>query len=363
MLCLTGLNIPGGMASVNRAISTVFDRQFAAERMRRVDRVLLLADRGVAKRDELQGSVRGASGRKWRFVMDAWQLALRHRHELTLFDLVGLARAATLPLPGFPPGRLAVFTHFYELSLPMTPRHRTALHRADYLLANSHFSANELRQWIPERADRVRAVPLCIDPARLAEWESLGNTESRPRGPAALIVSRLSAVERGKGHDALISAWPGVLADHPEAVLWIVGDGNNRPRLEQSVRTLGIAASVRFWGTLDTATLHELYSRASLYVMPSCQEGFGIVYAEAMWHALPCIGSTADAAGEVIIEGDTGLLVDYDNPEETGAAIRRLLGDPSLARRMGQAGKARVLAEYTFEAFRVRLLDALELRA
>ena len=361
MLCVTGLHLAGGMASLNRTISAVFDREMVGERIRRLDHVLLHADTKTANKDDTRGSVRVAGGNKLRFVSDAWRLARRHRHEWTLFDLLGMARAATLPLPGFPPGRLAIFTHYIELTLRMTPRHLAALRRANIILANSHFSAGELKKWKPELAQRVRGVPLCIDPARVSEWESTG-LEDRPREPIVLIVSRLNTAERGKGHNALIDAWPGVLAEHPEAKLWIVGDGDDRPRLEHKVEAAGIAAAVRFTGPLDTAELHEAYSRASVYAMPSRQEGFGIVYAEAMWHELPCIGSNADAASEVIAHDETGLIIDYDDAEATGDAVRRLLGNPDLARRMGRAGRTRVLAEYTFDAFARRLLDALELR-
>ena len=75
--------------------------------------------------------------------------------------------------------------------------------------------------------------------------------------------------------------------------------------------------------------------------MPSRQEGFGVVYAEAMWHGLPCIGSTADAAGQVIKEGETGLLVSYGDRRAIADAVAWLLADPARARAMGEAGRRR----------------------
>ena len=101
----------------------------------------------------------------------------------------------------------------------------------------------------------------------------------------------------------------------------------------------------------------------SVFAMPSRQEGFGLVYAEAMWHGLPCIGSTLDAAGEVIADGETGLLVPYDAPEPLADALVRLLSDPALAARMGSAGAADARRRFGYARFRDDLLDALDLAA
>ena len=93
--------------------------------------------------------------------------------------------------------------------------------------------------------------------------------------------------------------------------------------------------------------------------MPSRQEGFGLVYAEAMWHGLPCLGSTADAAGEVIAQGETGLLVPYGDVAAIEAALTSLLGDPDARARMGEAGRRRARERFGYPRFRDDLLSAL----
>jgi phosphatidylinositol alpha-1,6-mannosyltransferase len=140
-----------------------------------------------------------------------------------------------------------------------------------------------------------------------------------------------------------------------------VGGGDDRARLEERARSLGVADAVRFLGRVSDADLCDLYRRASLFAMPSRQEGFGLVYAEAMWHGLPCIGSTADAAGHVITDGETGLLVPYGDVGAIGGAVAALLGDPALAERMGQAGRRRALEHFSYERFRQDVLAALGL--
>jgi phosphatidylinositol alpha-1,6-mannosyltransferase len=179
--------------------------------------------------------------------------------------------------------------------------------------------------------------------------------------PAILIVGRMWSSERGKGHDTLLAALPRVRERVAGAQLWIVGEGDDVARLEASARALGIFDAVRFLGGVSNRDLGRLYRSAGVYAMPSRQEGFGLVYAEAMWHGLPCIGSTSDAAREVIADARTGLLVPYNEPEATADAIATLLSDRELAERMGRAGAEEARRRFTYERFRNDLLAAIGL--
>ena len=144
--------------------------------------------------------------------------------------------------------------------------------------------------------------------------------------------------ERGKGHDALIEAWPSVCAEVPDAQLWIAGEGDDAPRLAAMARDRGVADRVHFLGRISNAELGSLYQRASVFAMPSRQEGFGLAFAEAMWWGLPCIGTTADAAGQVIAAGETGELVPYGDVPVLTRALVALLSDPESGRPHGRSG-------------------------
>jgi phosphatidylinositol alpha-1,6-mannosyltransferase len=361
LLGLTGLQIDGGIASVSRCIARVLDEQIDAGRLDRVDRVLLLDDPAHAAAPPRAGEQWLARGSKPRFAWQLWRAFRRQRHDLVLFDHLGLARATGLPLPSFPPPETAIFLHGTELATATGARARAVAH-ARILLANSEFTASALRQQLPAAADRIRLTPLCVDPERVAAWEQARSDAPPPaRVPAALLVGRMWSEERGKGHEEMIAAWPSVRAQVPEAELWIVGGGDDRARLEERARTLGAAEAVRFLGRVSDADLGDLYRRAMLFAMPSRQEGFGLVYAEAMWHGLPCIGSTADAAGQVIADGETGLLVPYGDVAAIGSAVAALLGDPGRAEGMGQAGRRRAREQFSYARFRRDLLAALEL--
>ena len=154
-------------------------------------------------------------------------------------------------------------------------------------------------------------------------------------GPTALIVARMSAAERYKGHDALLDIWPRLLSRHPDAVLAIAGDGDDRPRLEARVAELGVAHAVRFLGRVDDGRLDELYGQCRFFVMPSRDEGFGLVFLEAMRAGKPCIGGRG-AASEIIEHGVTGLIVDPDSRDGSDggsrAAVQRARHVPAIRR-------------------------------
>ena len=357
----SGLRIDGGIASVARTVARVFDEEVDAGRIGRSDRVMLFEDPGNAYPAPSRGFRRFANGSQARMAALLWWSYVRHRHDLVLFDHLGVARVTQIPLPGFSP-RYAIFCMRQELmDVRESGSRRRVLQNAWRLLAISEETAEVLRNRVPEVADRIRVTPLCIDPERIDNWRKLSAPPTSPREPAALIVARMSHDEAGKGHKTMIEAWSTIRRRVPDAELWIAGDGDGREALEDLARRKAPEGSVRFLGRVPDAELSELYCRASLYSMPSRQEGFGLVYTEAMWHGLPCIGSNADAAREIIDDGETGLLIPYGDVEATANALSSLLADPDRRARMGELAFSRVRERFLFPNFRRVFLDALEL--
>jgi phosphatidylinositol alpha-1,6-mannosyltransferase len=267
-----------------------------------------------------------------------------------------------LPLPSFPPPRYAVFVHGTELAVAGEGTRRRALEGAWRIVCNSEFTAGRVCEGFPALASRARVAPLCIDAERLARWQAQGAPEAgAPREPAVLIVARMLAEERGKGHDELLEAWASVRARVPEARLWIVGDGDDRPRLQARARDLELGDTVEFRGRVSDAELGRLYRSASLFAMPSRQEGFGLVYAEALWHGLPCVASDADAGRTLVSDGVTGRLVPYADPRALADALASLLADPARLRAMGEAGQREARERFGYAAFARAFLAALDL--
>jgi phosphatidylinositol alpha-1,6-mannosyltransferase len=322
--------------------------------------VLLHEPRGPAEELGLVGEERRAGGSQRRFLWEAWRLARARRHDRIFFDHVGLAQLMKLPLPGLFGRPYDVFVHGTELVAAQSGRRAAALAGARCILANSEFTAGTVRALGVADPGRIRVVPLCIDPARIAGWEAAPPEPEPEREPAALIVGRMVAEERGKGHDALLEAWPALRLRRPDARLWVVGGGDDAARLEARAAELGVADCVEFLGRISDAELRDRYRRAAVFAMPSRQEGFGLVYAEAMWHGLPCIGATADAAASVIVEGETGRLVTWGDVSGLARALADLLGDPEARARLGEAGRRRAREHFAYPRFSRDVLAALD---
>jgi glycosyltransferase involved in cell wall biosynthesis len=135
-----------------------------------------------------------------------------------------------------------------------------------------------------------------------------------------------------------------------------VGQGEDRQRLERLSRELDITRYVHFAGAVHDSELPSYYKSAEVFAMPSKAEGFGLVYLEAMYHAKPCIAGNADAAGEVVLDGETGLLIEPGNIAQARDAVLRLLLEPEVARAMGRAGRARYQEHFSYAQFTSRLL-------
>lgn len=113
--------------------------------------------------------------------------------------------------------------------------------------------------------------------------------------------------------------------------------------------------NVRFHGRLSDTDLARAYDRASLFVLPSSKEGFGIVYLEAWQRDLPVICSIYGASSEVVTDGVDGFAVDPDDTPALTERMHSLLVDPERARAFGTAGHAKVEAQYLNPAFQKRL--------
>jgi phosphatidylinositol alpha-1,6-mannosyltransferase len=298
-------------------------------------------------------------------LSDKVQYALRlaavqatSRADWVLYSHIGLAK----PLRGIPRAMqkpYAVFLHGIEAWCELPPAQVGLLAGAALRVSNSAYTAARVMKEHPGIGP-VAACPLAL-PDGMVSGSGPTPEASIDFGPnAVLVVGRLSASERYKGHDELIEAWPGVLSDVPDAVLVIAGDGDDLPRLQALAHKAGVGSSIRFMGYVSDETLDAFYRRAALFALPSRAEGFGLVYLEAMARRLACIGSVHDAAGDVILNGKTGLLVDQNRPGELGAAIVSLLADVHRRRRMGDAGYARLQSEFTVARFRERLLTLID---
>jgi phosphatidylinositol alpha-1,6-mannosyltransferase len=245
-----------------------------------------------------------------------------------------------------------------EAWTPLTWPQRAAVQQSQRLIAISHYTVERFRLANPRAGDRP--IHICHPGIEQADLPELPRANTRwaaattAAPPVALIVGRMSANERYKGHDRLLDVWALVASALPSARLDIVGDGDDRTRLAQKSEEMGLGSLVTFHGRVSNEQLSRHHERCSAFVMPSRNEGFGLVFLEAMRARRACIGATG-AASEIIDDGRTGLLVPPGASARLTDAIVSVLDNRSLATSMGDQGHARFLAHFTEERFRARL--------
>ena len=185
---------------------------------------------------------------------------------------------------------------------------------------------------------------------------SLG-VEIPPGAPVLLTVSRL--VEY-KGIQRVIKAMPRVLSQVPNAQYVIVGDGSYRHDLMRLARESSARDAIVFLGAVTNAEKFAWYDRCSLFVMPSEEEGFGIVYLEANAFGKPAIGGDIMGVSEVVVHGETGLLVNPHDVDSIADAIIALLLDADEMDRLGETGRLRAIKDFTWEAAAKKLVKIVE---
>jgi glycosyltransferase involved in cell wall biosynthesis len=349
----------GGVQRAGRHVAAVAAK-FAADRGMAV-RFLSLSDlRGLhaLRVGSLGYSVSGYAGNKAEFVLAALRAAGRkpvlaialHPH---LAPIVWAMNQCGGKM------RSIVFTHGVEVWQPLGWPRGAALRRADMVIGPS---ADTVRHLISEQGilpGKAQLLPWGLDPefeARAASSVPLSPPPGFPEtGRIVLTVGRWNSAEQYKGADTLIAALPRVLKTAPDTFLVLVGDGDDRPRLEQLARNLGVSERACFLHGLTPDQLFACYASCEIFALPSRGEGFGLVFLEAMACAKPVIGGAHGGIPDIIEDGVTGLLVPHGDAQRLAQALESLLGNPGRAKEMGARGKDRLAKTFSFEQFQSRL--------
>ncbi|GAA2551376.1 glycosyltransferase family 4 protein [Streptomyces levis] len=267
--------------------------------------------------------------------------------------------------------RLVATTHGHEAGWAQLPAARQLLRRigdtTDTITYLGEYTRSRIAGALtPEAAARMVQLPPGVDEKTFHPGS--GGEEIRARlgltdRPVVVCVSRLV---RRKGQDTLISAMPRILAAEPDTVLLIVGGGPYEKDLRRLAHETGVAASVRFTGSVPWSELPAHYGAGDVFAMP-CRtrrggldvEGLGIVYLEASATGLPVVAGDSGGAPDAVLDGETGWVVRGGSPEEAADRITTLLGDADLRRRMGERGRAWVEEKWRWDLLAQRLKDLL----
>ena len=364
-LVTDGFGGHGGIARYNQA----FLRAFAG--LDGIREVVVVPRSGQAHADELPARLRQlppAPGKAAYFARVLRAVASRPRFDLLFcghinMAVVGAAAAVLLRRPWWlqihgidawdPPGRLV----------------RAAVAKADLVTAVSRYTRRRFLAWADLEPHKVRILPNAVEPrytsgpkpAHLLQRYGLIGKR------VLLTVGRLAAAERYKGHDHVIAALAGLRPGFADLVYVVVGDGDDRTRLEALAREFDAADSVLFLGEVPDEELVDHYRMADIFVMLSTGEGFGIVFLEAMACGIPAIGGNVDGSADPLSCSPLGKVVP---PEHLAAAIAQMLQNPprhdqsrALINRFGRAAFAAQLsgltASFTPAGQRAQVVDPL----
>lgn len=217
------------------------------------------------------------------------------------------------------------------------------------IVTDSASAATDVRADLGVAADRLHVVPIGVDPAVFAPRPDVAPVPGR-------VVTTASADSAMKGLPILLQALADLRACRPVRLV-VVGRPKANGETARAIASLGLGDVVTFVAGLDEARLVELYNEAEVVAVPSLYEGFSLPAIEAQACGRPLVATTAGALPEVVgPDGETALLVPPGDAPALGAALGRLLDDAALRARLGAAGRARVMATWTWRHTAARMV-------
>jgi phosphatidyl-myo-inositol dimannoside synthase len=325
---------------------------------------------GLAEASTRHGKTGLAARSKWNFGWQAARAVARWRPDLIICTHLALGPVGWLiAILGCRPYWIVV--HGIEAWVSLPSAKRFALHRANRVIVTSKLNYEQVTKGQRVKAERIASLPCTLDeslttvePASAGPHQSLANGQR-----VVLTVARMEASEQYKGHDVILRALPSVLRRVPNLTYVVVGEGDDRARIEALADSLGLRPHVIFTGRVSDAELVAVYNRSDVFALPAKTvltdqeakgEGFGIVFLEAMAFGKPVIGPNDGAPAEIIRHEEHGLLVDPEDAAAVAEALLNLLTNPDKAHQMGQAGSDWVRKQYSYCSFREKLRGILD---
>jgi asparagine synthase (glutamine-hydrolysing) len=291
---------------------------------------------------------------------------------LHLLPLAFIARRIAQSTPGSRPVPILLLIHGIEAwRPPRRPLARSLACRVDHFVAVSQFTKQRFLAWSHLPPARGAVLPNSIDLSLFrpgSRQPSLLHKYHLANRTVLMSLGRMHPRERYKGFDELLALLPNLAHVIPNLACLLVGEGEDRPRLEAHARALGLdvlsdtnraqpldSSGLRplvvFTGHVSESDKADHYRLADVFLLLSRGEGFGIVLLEAMACGVPVIASSADGSREAVRGGSLGQVVDPGNPAQITAALRRACASPTEpAERRPPAG----LDYFSFENFQTR---------
>ena len=277
---------------------------------------------------------------RFRSVLRAFRPDLLHAHFAKSATACARRLGGELGLP------FTFTAHRYDIYAKPPPDFAVRAAAAAAVVTVSRANASYIAQTFGVPADRIKVIPCGVDTERFRP------DGPRPAPPEIVCVARLKPF---KNQQLLLNACARLRSNGAEFRCVLVGDGPCRGELDAQRRRLGLEGTVELAGPAVASQVLRWWQRAAIAVLPSESEGMPVCLMEAAACAVPAVATAVGGTPELVVDGLTGLVVPPGDAGALARALERLLREPALARRMGEA--ARLRAEQRFSV--VRQIDAL----
>jgi phosphatidylinositol alpha-1,6-mannosyltransferase len=268
----------------------------------------------------------------------------RWRPDIVIYSHINLSRLAPVLAPLSPGTQCVVCLHGIEAWVELKGPRMTALKHAARVVATTSYMQDYVRRVHGIQSDRVVRIPLSLEP----RWFGIEPGSAQDEG-VVLTVSRLDSASRHKGVDKMIRALPVICQTAPTLRYVIVGTGDDVAFLRGLASENGAERFICWAGALTDDELCSAYEQCDVFALPSDNDGFGLVFLEAMAHTKPVVAWDARGISDVVVDGITGVLANTE--DALAATIADLLNDPVRRVQMGREGYRRLHDQFSYERY------------
>lgn len=326
LLCTDAYGGHGGIAFYNRCLAEALAQMPEVTEVVVVPRAMRFAPTDVPAKVRF---VRDGAGNKWCYLRAVAKLASEH------FDLLFCGHINLLPLavPLAKVKSVPVVLQVHGIDVWKRPSARAAfwVRHVNAVWSVSGVTRDRMNEWAGLPISTYTIIPNTIHLERyglaplredlIARYKLAGRK-------VIMTLARLAGYERYKGIDEIIEVMPALLADDSSFMYFVLGDGDDLPRLKAKAEALGLADNVIFAGFVGESEKADYLRLADVFALPGRGEGFGIVYLEAMACGVPVVGSKIDGSREALRDGMLGELVDPCDPKSVIQGIRYAVAKP-----------------------------------
>ncbi|OGI19115.1 MAG: hypothetical protein A3B68_07955 [Candidatus Melainabacteria bacterium RIFCSPHIGHO2_02_FULL_34_12] len=348
----------GGIQTFNRCLAQALSEASSEKRFNITVHALNDNDKNIINNEnQINGiNYRGFNKNKLSFALASLNASLSA--DIVIFGLINFSPLAILMRKHNLKKYLVVYGYEVWERLPFVKL--AGVHNMTNILSISDYTKQEMAKHNNLNEEKFIIFPCTLDPFYAKDMKLLSRAElSLPEGNLLLTVSRLESTDIYKNIDLVIKSMPSIIKKIPDFYFVIVGEGSDRKRLEKLAFDLGVSGNIIFTGRVSDDLLPSYYNLCDVFVLPSLQEGFGIVFLEAMYFSKPCIGARAGAVSEVVEHNKTGLICEPSDVESLADSIICLFENKPMANKLGQAAKEKLNREFSFHSFKQRLENLL----